>query len=318
MFIADGDVTVDGTVRDAIVALHGDVLISGTARDDVVAVDGRVTVADGGRVEGDIVSRRRPVVESGGTFDGSWERWNPRAWDATTSIAGRLAVWLAVTVSTLILGLVLGLLSPRAARAVDAAAADDWGPVILWGLALLIGLPIVAVIAMVTLVGLPLGLGLLLALGLIYWIGYTAGAWVLGRRVARRASPVLAFLAGWAILRVVALVPFLGGLAWLAAVVVGLGAMVVAGRRARRRHRPGRARDHHTGGARGPAGRADAVLAAAAYPPPAGTGPLARTTSPNQRPLGLSVRSNVVRSTAARPKRGRKPRAHSKLSISVQ
>jgi hypothetical protein len=234
VFIADGDVTVDGTVRDTIVALHGDVLIRGTARDDVVAVDGRVTVADGGTVAGDIVSRRRPVVESGGSFNGSWERWNPQAWDAATSIAGRLAVWLAVTVSTLILGLVLGLLSPRAAGAVSDAAADGWGPVILWGLALLIGLPIVAVLAMVTLVGLPLGLGLLLALGLIYWIGYTAGAWVLGRRVARRASPVLAFLAGWAILRVVALVPFLGGLAWLAAVVVGLGAMVVAGRLARR------------------------------------------------------------------------------------
>ena len=54
---------------------------------------------------------------------------------------------------------------------------------ILWGLVLLIGLPIVAVLAMVTLVGLPLGLGLLLALGLIYGIGYTAGAWILGRRV---------------------------------------------------------------------------------------------------------------------------------------
>jgi hypothetical protein len=231
--IFDGDVTVDGTVRDTIVAFHGDVLIRGTARDDVVAPDGRVTVADGGRVAGDIVSRLRPVVESGGSFEGSWERWNPRAWDISSSIVGRLVVWLAVTVSTLILGLVLGLLAPRAAAAVDTAAEEP-GPVILWGLALLIGLPIVAVILTVTLVGLPLGLGLLLALGLIYGIGYTAGAWVLGRRVARRASPFVAFLAGWGILRVVALIPLLGGLAWLAAVVAGLGAMVVAGRRARR------------------------------------------------------------------------------------
>jgi hypothetical protein len=40
---------------------------------------------------------------------------------------------------------------------------------------------------------------------------------------------------GWGILRVVALVPFVGWLVSLAAVVVGLGAIVVAGRRARRR-----------------------------------------------------------------------------------
>jgi|RhiMethySRZTD1v2_1073278.scaffolds.fasta_scaffold20162_4 hypothetical protein len=233
VFIADGPVVVDGTVRDALVALHGDVLVRGTVRDDVFAVDGRVVVADGGRIEGDVVSRHRPVVEEGGRVDGSWERWNPGAWRGAASLVGWLAVWLAFTISTLVLGLVLGLLAPRAAAAVDEASHDT-GPVILWGLVLLIGLPIVAVIAMVTLVGFPLGFGLLLALGLIYGIGYTAGAWILGRRVARRASPILAFLSGWAILRAIALIPFLGGLVGLAAVVVGLGAIVVAGRRARR------------------------------------------------------------------------------------
>jgi hypothetical protein len=200
-----------------------------------------VTIADGGRVEGDIVSRNRPDVQSGGTFDGSWERWNPRAWSGAASIFGWLAMWLAVSISTLLLGLLLGLLAPRAAAAVHAAVGET-GQVILWGLVLLIGLPIIAVILMVTLLGLPLGLGLLLALGLIYSVGYVAGAWVLGRRIMRESSSIVAFVIGWLILRVIALIPFLGGLAWLAATVVGLGALVVAGRRARRvavdDHRP--------------------------------------------------------------------------------
>jgi hypothetical protein len=192
-----------------------------------------VTIAEGGRVAGDIVSRHRPVVESGGTFEGSWERWNPRAWSGAASVFGWLALWLAVSVSTLLLGLLLGLLAPRAAAAVDEASHET-GQVILWGLVLLIGLPVVAVILMATLLGLPFGLGLFLALGLIYAVGYVAGAWILGRRIMRDSSPIVAFLVGWLILRVIALVPFLGGLAWLAATVVGLGAMVVAGRRARR------------------------------------------------------------------------------------
>jgi hypothetical protein len=233
--IFDGPVVVDGTVNDALVAFNGDVLIRGTAREDVVAADGRVTVADGGRIEGDVVSRHRPVIEGDGRLDGSWERWNPRAWSNAASVVGWLAVWLAFTVSSLLLGLLLGLLAPRAAVAVDAAAARGFGPVILWGLILLIGLPLAAGIAMVTLVGLPLGIGLLLALGLIYGIGYTAGAWIFGRRVAGRASPIVAFLVGWGILRVIALVPVLGWLVSLAAVVVGLGAIAVAGHRARRR-----------------------------------------------------------------------------------
>ena len=231
--IADGPVVVDGTVRDALVALNGDVLVNGTVEEDVVAVDGRVTVAAGGVIEGDVFSRHRPVVEDGGRFEGEWERWDVRSWRGAASVIGWLAVWLAFTVSTLVLGLVLGLLAPRAARAVDDAARDV-GPVILWGLALLIGLPVVAVVAMVTLVGLPLGVALLFALGLVYGIGYLAGAWILGRRVASGASPVVAFLAGWGILRVIALVPLLGGLVGLAAVVVGLGAIVVAVHRARR------------------------------------------------------------------------------------
>jgi hypothetical protein len=78
-------------------------------------------------------------------------------------------------------------------------------------------------------VGIPLGLGVLAALGLIYALGYSATAWILGRRVVHEpTSWVLAFLAGWGILRVVALVPILGGLVWFAAVVFGLGALVVA------------------------------------------------------------------------------------------
>jgi hypothetical protein len=86
-----------------------------------------------------------------------------------------------------------------------------------------------------TIVGLPLGLGTLLALGLVYGIGYTAGAWVLGRTVTPRARPILSFLAGGGILRAVALDPVLGGLSWFAAVVVSLGAIAVAAYRARRR-----------------------------------------------------------------------------------
>jgi len=236
--IADGDAAVAGTVRERVVALNGDVLVTGTVEDEVVALNGRVTVRDGGVVEGDVVSRKRPVEEGGGRVEGSWERWNATNWNQAAGLATRLALWLAVSISVLLLGLVLGLLAPRALRAVDEEPRSGVGPVIGWGLALTIGLPIVAVLALVTVVAAPLGLGVLLALGLVYFIGYTTAAWLLGRRVARNAGTFVAFLVGWAILRVVALIPILGGLTWFAAVVVGLGALVTAAHRARRREAP--------------------------------------------------------------------------------
>jgi hypothetical protein len=234
VMVGDGPIVIEGTVRDSVVALNGDVRVDGTAEDVVVALDGTVTVGASGHIVGDVVSRHRPVVEDGGRLDGSWERWNPRAWSRATAIATRVAWWLAVTVSTFLAGLALWLLVPRTGGAVHEAARSSLGPVIGWGVAFGLGLPIVAVLAMVTLVGLPLGLALLLALALIYGLAYTAAAWVLGRSLATTAHPLVSFLAGWGILRVIALIPILGGLVWCAAVVVGLGAIAVAAWRAGR------------------------------------------------------------------------------------
>jgi hypothetical protein len=115
--------------------------------------------------------------------------------------------------------------STRSWRQAEPASARRSGG----GLLAFFGLPILAVIALVTIVGIPLGLGVLAALGLIYALGYSATAWILGRRIVRQPTGwVLAFLAGWAILRLVALVPILGGRVWFAAVVFGLGALLVA------------------------------------------------------------------------------------------
>jgi hypothetical protein len=137
-------------------------------------------------------------------------------------------------VSTLVVGLVLVWLVGRGAAWILEAGRTSIGPAIGWGLLVFFGLPILAIIALVTLVGLPLGLGLLAALGLIYALGYGATAWIVGRRILREPTAwVLAFLVGWGILRVLALIPILGGLVWFAAVVFGLGALLVAIWRAR-------------------------------------------------------------------------------------
>jgi hypothetical protein len=74
----------------------------------------------------------------------------------------------------------------------------------------------------------------LAALGLIYAVGYGASAWIIGRSILREPTAwILAFLVGWGVLRVLALIPVLGGLVWFAAVVFGLGALLVAIWRAR-------------------------------------------------------------------------------------
>jgi hypothetical protein len=236
--VIHGPVSVAGRVRGAVVVADGNVRISGTVEEDVVTFAGRATLAPGARVGGDLVyGDERPVVPAGATVAGDVNRVNVDEITDPVGFIGALAIWIAVTVSALVLGLLLLWLAPRALDAAFAAASTSLGPVIGWGLLLFFGLPILAVIALVTLVGIPLGVALLLALVPLYAIGYTTGAWLLGRRlVGPPRARVLAFLAGLGILRVLAIIPILGGIIGFAAVVVGLGALLVAIWRSRREY----------------------------------------------------------------------------------
>jgi hypothetical protein len=234
LVVFHGSANVDGTVDGSVTAFDAPVVISGQVNGDVLLFNGRVELASGANVTGDVVSQSDPVVASGATIGGTTKRletntnWEGFGW------AGKLAWWLAVSISTLVVGLLFIWLIGRGASTVLEAGRTRIGPSIGLGLGLFFGLPLLAVIALVTVVGIPLGLGLLAALLLIYALGYSATAWILGRSIVREPTTwAVALLAGWVILRVVALIPILGGLVWFAAVVFGLGALAVAIWRAR-------------------------------------------------------------------------------------
>ena len=232
--VLHGPVTVDGLVTGSVVVFDGPATIRGQVRDNVVVFNGPLSVAARARIGGDVLSRRRPSVAPGAVVQGQVRRLRAEMGAPYLRFGAKLAVWLAYSFSVLVLGLVLLGVAPRALEAVSQESRRSVGSAIGWGLLVFFGVPILAIIALVTVVGIPLGLGLLLALWLLYTIGYTVGAWILGRAVVRPPrSRFVAFLAGWAILRAAALVPFLAGFLWLAAAVFGLGCLTVSLWRAR-------------------------------------------------------------------------------------
>jgi cytoskeletal protein CcmA (bactofilin family) len=234
LVVFHGSAVVDGTVDGSLTAFDAPVTISGRVNGDVTAFNGRVELRQGAHVTGDVVTRNAPVVAQGAVIDGATRRVETNFNFEGFGWIGRLAWWLAVSISTLALGLLLIGLAGRGAPKLADTARSALGLSIGWGLLLFFGLPILALVALATVVGIPFGIGLLAALGLIYGLGYAASAWVLGRTLLREpASWVLAFLAGWGILRVVALIPFFGGMVWTLAVIFGLGALTVAVWRAR-------------------------------------------------------------------------------------
>jgi hypothetical protein len=233
--IVDGDAIIDGAVVQDVVAFNGDVTVSGSVGRSVVAVAGRVTLEQGARVGGDVLSRDPADIAEGATVAGRvTSQGLPTDFNLGRYFTfSRVAIWFATSASSLVLGLVLLLFAPRAGEAVAATASRRFGRSAGIGFAVFFGVPVAAGIAIATLIGIPLGLGLLLSLALLFWIGYVATALAIGRRlITAPTSRLLAFLAGWAILRVVAIIPGVGGLVWFLATVFGLGALAVAARAA--------------------------------------------------------------------------------------
>jgi hypothetical protein len=235
--VIDGSVRIQGRVTGDVVAVSAPVRINGPVEGEVVAIAERVFIGPGGRVDGDVsYGDKDPVIRVPGAVGGKTEKLDFDEFISPLGVfAAWVALWLAVSVSTLLLGLALLWLAPRSLGAALEIARTATGPAIGIGLAVFLGLPAVALLLMITVLGLPLGIALLLALLPIYAIGYTTSGFLLGRAIVKApTSRFLAFLAGWGILRVIALVPGLGILAWFGATVFGLGALGIALWRSRR------------------------------------------------------------------------------------
>lgn len=229
--VGDSDVLVDRDARvdGPVVVVNGTAVIRGLVTGDVVVLRGRAVIERTAQVEGDVVSSQKPVVSERAEVDGSVERVQFTAILNGIGIAARVAWWVAISVSTLVAGLVFtGAFGGVAQRTVQTAR-NRVGPSIGTGVIASIGVPLVFGLLLFTLVATPLGLAGLAGMAPLYFLGWVAGALLVGQLILRdRTGPVLAFVLGWLILRVVGVLPILGGLITFAATVYGLGAVLVA------------------------------------------------------------------------------------------
>ena len=163
--IANGPVTMRGRTTGDLIALHGTVLIDGPVHGDVLVLSKNgVHFGPRARIGGDLTYRGTLPPGASTIVGGKTHKVNlSKAGDAFGFVTAADG-WLAGTISTLLFGLLLLWLAPRAADAAFEVARSAVGPAIGWGIGLFIGLPLLGVIAVITLVGIPLGVGLLLAL----------------------------------------------------------------------------------------------------------------------------------------------------------
>ena len=234
VFVVDGDVSVDGFVDGDVVAVAGDVNVTGDISGDLTAFAGQITVERGASVGGDVTyGDEEPEIERGAEIGGDVTDEDLDDFsDAPWGLIASIALWIAMTASLLVLGLMLVAMTPRVAEATAAAGRSNLWESLGIGIAAWIGLPLLGALALITVIGIPMGVILLLATIPVFALGYIAASHALGRRVAGSASPVLAFLAGFGILRAIALIPFLGAAVSALAATWGVGMLIVAASRA--------------------------------------------------------------------------------------
>jgi hypothetical protein len=227
--IFNGPALVEGTVRESLVVLNGDAEVTGTVREDVVVLNGDLVVRSGAEIGGDLVTKSTPTVEDGATVKGERKSVATEFKIEEVGFGGRFLWWVAYSVSVLILGLLLLVFAPQLFPSVRETARTRLGSSIGWGAGLFFLLPIASVLLLVTIVGLPLGIFLLLALAFIYTLGYAVATIAVGNMIMRSSSSrFVVFLVGWVALRLLALIPVIGGLLWFLGCVWGLGLLAVA------------------------------------------------------------------------------------------
>ncbi len=244
VYLVNGHARIAGHVSGDVVIVDGDLYLRGQIDDDLVMVSGQAHLLPGSSVGGNVrYGDKPPVIAPTARVGGDVQKESWSDLPGAYAIVGAFVLWLAVGISAAILGILLLILAPRAAEAIFDEAQDRFWTAVGIGVGITIAIPVAILLAAVTLVGLPLAIGLGFAALPFAAVAYVTSAWALGRVVVKPPrSQIPAFLAGLAILRLLALLPAVGLLVGLVAVIVGfglLGAAIGAARRPDAAHAQG-------------------------------------------------------------------------------
>ena len=246
LVVAGGTATVSAPIARRVQMAAGNLTLRNRVGGDV---RGRVDhlKLDGAQVGGnlDYTSSNSVEILNGAHVAGTTIRHTPP--DQGGGASNGFIAWLRELIGLFVLGLILIFLLPGiATRAIDTLRAQPW-PSLGIGAAILVITPIVALIVFV--LGLLIGGWWLGALLIPIWllvlaVGYVVAAFLVGRLLFARLGwggyhDALALLGGLFVLTILGLIPVIGWLVGLAAIIFGAGALalvvsrrgLIAGRR---------------------------------------------------------------------------------------
>jgi len=241
LLLGAGTARIDGLVEGDIKGGGGDVTVGNGVKGNVELEVDSLTIVSTANIEGDLTytSEEEADIQSGAQIAGTTTHKLPEVKEEPgllATVRGKLISFLMAMVT----GLAIILLAPRRLRSIAEAIRSRPGPSAGWGALILFVTPIAAVVVCITIVGIPLGLiALALYLIAIYLaqipVGLFLGSWIVRRSKPVEGKAIMfgAFTLGLVILRLLALIPYVGFFIGLVVTLFGLGAVVASERKRR-------------------------------------------------------------------------------------
>jgi len=241
--VVGGTVVVRGPVTGNIQAASGDVLVDSEVGGDVSVAAGTLHLGPNARVAGRVKLRGNgeTIIDPAASIAGGVTREpGGRAETKTRTHRGSADGSWWWTLGMMVLAGVIAAGFPAGSRRLGDKLRRDPAITMLFGFAVLVCTPVAAVILAITIIGIPVALAVLLLYAVMLIVGYAALAVALGdsalarfrapdagRRGWRSGAAVAAMLA----MALLAQIPVVGNLLVFAALLAGVGALVLAFRR---------------------------------------------------------------------------------------
>ncbi|QSJ14430.1 hypothetical protein JYQ62_21200 [Nostoc sp. UHCC 0702] len=238
-----GSVTVpENQVVENALAFGGSVTVSPNARvlDTAIAFGGDVILKKGVRVEGDAYSFGGKIVqEPGAIVAGERATFSDRHGMMYGSNRGRSSFFaqyffsaifrISAAVVAAILGLIILHTSPQFLPSLATKLRQHPSLTVLWGMGAIVAIIFFSVFLAITLIGIPLIPLLSLTAIVTSLVGSLGVALFVGQRLVSNGGRSLQqqFLVGLAILTVLTLIPFFGGLVVFLVNLFGLGVILL-------------------------------------------------------------------------------------------
>lgn len=239
--IGGGKVEVDGAIGGYLQVGAGSVRINGPVAGDVELGAGKVELGPNARIEGKLryasgeEVRRDPAAQVRGGVE-RIERW-PAAHRWRGGTRHRLGwVW---SVGLLVIAAILVTALPQLYRRVEETARTRWALSLLVGFVVLVCAPVAALIAVISVIGIPLALLTIALYLMLLVVGYVSAGIVLGEialqrwradRAAKHGWRIAAAVLAMLVLSLLGRLPFVGWLITFAAMLMGIGALLLQAR----------------------------------------------------------------------------------------